>query len=106
MDIRDIKQRMIEFRKDLARQNVRPDIIILYGSYAEGKNRKDSDIDIAVISRDFGKNRFREGSMLNLIAHKIDPRIEAVPFGLDEYMSPGSISPLLAEINKKRKVLL
>lgn len=106
MDIRYIKQKAVELRHELLKNNIHSDIIILYGSYATGKNRKDSDIDIAVISRDFGKNRFREGSTLNFLASKIDPRFEAVPYSLKEYMSPGSISPLLAEIDKKGIVLL
>lgn len=106
MDIRDIKQRTIELRKRLKENNIHGDIFILYGSYATGKNHKDSDIDIAVVSRDFGKNRFKEGTRLNYIAQKIDVRFEAVPVSLDDYLSQHSISPLLAEIDKHGIVLL
>ncbi|HON79769.1 MAG TPA: nucleotidyltransferase domain-containing protein [Spirochaetota bacterium] len=106
MDIRDIKERIVELRNALKKNDIRGDIFILYGSYATGKNRKDSDIDIAVVSRDFGRDRFREGSTLNYIAQKIDVRFEAVPVDLKEYMSRHSISPLLAEIDKNGIVLL
>ncbi|HPJ43319.1 MAG TPA: nucleotidyltransferase domain-containing protein [Spirochaetota bacterium] len=106
MDIRDIKIKVIELRKALRSNKIHGDIFILYGSYAAGKNRPDSDIDIAVISRDFGKNRFKEGSLLNYLTYKIDPLIEAVPFSLNEYMNKESISPLLHEIEKKGVILL
>jgi predicted nucleotidyltransferase len=42
--------------------------------------RPDSDIDVAVISKDFGKDRVEEGMTLFRIAGKIDPRLEPVPF--------------------------
>ena len=106
MDIREIKKRAIDLRKALLDYNIHGDIFILYGSYATGKNRPDSDIDLAVISRDFGKDRFKEGSLLSYLTYSIDPVIEAVPFSLNEYMKKDSISPLLSEIEKKGIVLL
>ena len=101
MDIREIKERVVELRSLLKKNKIRADLFILYGSYAAGNKRPDNDIDIAVISRDFGRDRFREGSMLNYLASTIDHRFEAVPIGLDEYLSKGSISPILNEIATK-----
>lgn len=106
MDIRDIKERAVELHRELKKNNIHGDVLILFGSYATGKNRKDSDIDIAVVSRDFGRDRFKEGTTLNCIAQKIDVRFEAIPVGLKDYLSPHSISPLLAEIDKHGIVLL
>jgi predicted nucleotidyltransferase len=34
--------------------------VIIFGSHAKGKANPDSDIDIAVISSQFGKNNFKE----------------------------------------------
>ncbi|HQO39208.1 MAG TPA: nucleotidyltransferase domain-containing protein [Spirochaetota bacterium] len=82
------------------------DLIILFGSQAAGTSRYDSDIDPAVISRDFGKDRFEEGSRLNYLASSINHRIEAVPVGLDEYLAKNSISPILQEITTKGIPLL
>jgi predicted nucleotidyltransferase len=73
-------------------------MIILFGSFAKGQQHKDSDIDIAVVSRQYGKNKLFEGAKLNLVASKIDPRIEALPFSLKEYRDPHNISPILHEI--------
>ncbi|MBN1114100.1 MAG: nucleotidyltransferase domain-containing protein [Oligoflexia bacterium] len=53
--------------------------VILFGSYASGKNRKDSDIDIAVVL-----DHIPEGSFISLSAllwkltTKVDTRIEPV----------------------------
>lgn len=57
----------------------------LFGSYAKGTARKDSDIDVCVVSPAFGKNYIEEMVNLNLKADKIDIRIEAVPMSLEDF---------------------
>lgn len=37
---------------------------ILYGSYAKGTQHRDSDIDVCLISKKFGKNSHQEGKYL------------------------------------------
>lgn len=37
---------------------------VLYGSYAKGNAKKDSDIDLAIISSTFGKNPQEDGKYL------------------------------------------
>jgi predicted nucleotidyltransferase len=106
MDIREIKQLAIEFRAALRDHNIKPDCIVLYGSYSRGEAHKESDIDLAVISRMFGRDRFYEGSLLNRIAVKIHPDIEAVPIGLKDFLEPSPISPLLHEIKTTGTVLM
>ena len=69
-----------EFVNTLKREGITIDRVILYGSYVKGNVRPDSDIDVAVISKDFGKDRVEEGMILFRIAGKIDPRLEPVPF--------------------------
>jgi predicted nucleotidyltransferase len=53
--------------------------IILFGSFAKGNFNKDSDIDIAVILKDFG-NRMDIQLDLMRLRRKIDSRIEPHPF--------------------------
>ncbi|MFH1727100.1 MAG: nucleotidyltransferase domain-containing protein [Pseudomonadota bacterium] len=106
MDIKQIKVIVIQLRKLLLQNNIKPDLFILYGSYAQGNQTDESDIDIACVSRDFGKNRFKEGSLLNYLISKIDAKIELVPIGLEEYLSGKSISPILNEIIKNGTPLL
>lgn len=75
----EIIDKIKKFRLALEDRKIRIVKIILYGSQISGNVHKDSDIDVAVISPDFGKDRFEEGSQLFQIAYKIDPRIEPVP---------------------------
>jgi predicted nucleotidyltransferase len=53
---------------------------ILFGSYAKGTAKPESDIDIAIVSSQFGKNNLKEMMLLRRIALKIDSHIEPLPF--------------------------
>ncbi len=57
-----------EFVKALRSRNIRVEKAILFGSYATGQATPDSDIDIAVISPDFGKDYVEEAVMLKRIS--------------------------------------
>ncbi len=97
---REIIKTLRKFRAALEAQGIRVDKMILYGSRAGGKVRAGSDIDVAIVSPDFGKDRFEEGVKLFQIASKIDPRLEPVP------VSPKSLEhdtwiPLIYEIREK-----
>ena len=50
--------------------------IILFGSYAKGTQREDSDIDIAVITDDIKTDKFDEEINLMQLRNDIDYRIE------------------------------
>jgi predicted nucleotidyltransferase len=58
--------------------------VILFGSYAKGTAKPESDIDIAIISSQFGKNNLKEMMLLRRIALKIDSHIEPLPFSPKE----------------------
>ena len=93
-----------EFVNALKQEGITIDRVILYGSYARGHARPDSDIDVAVISKDFGKDRVEEGMALFRIAGKIDPRLEPVPFSTKMYEKDTWI-PLIYEIREEGKEL-
>lgn len=93
-----------EFINALKQEGITIDRVILYGSYARGRARKDSDIDVAVVSKDFGKDRVEEGMALFRIAGKIDPRIEPVPVSREMYDKDTWI-PLIYEIREKGEQL-
>lgn len=97
---REIIEILKKFQKAIKKKGIRVEKIILYGSHTMSKFHKDSDIDVAVISPDFGKDRFEEGVMLFEIAYKIDPRIEPVPVSLESYEKDTWI-PLIYEIREK-----
>ena len=71
-----------KFVHALRAQGISVDGVILYGSHASGKHRPESDIDIAIVSRDFGKDQVEERMRLFRIAGTIDSRIE--PIALSE----------------------
>lgn len=68
----------------------------LYGSHARQTVSKDSDIDVCVVSLDFGIDLIDEMVMLKQIARKVDDRIEAVPLGVTDFSDP--FDPLVFEI--------
>ncbi|GAF27399.1 predicted nucleotidyltransferases [Moorella thermoacetica Y72] len=56
----------------MRKNNIRVDRAILFGSYASGKARKDSDIDVAIISPDLGRDRIEEMVFLKKMAEQVD----------------------------------
>lgn len=84
----------------LLKKNIRADKVILYGSYAEGKNTEYSDIDIAVVSDDVGKDRIEEKMLLFRLGSRIDPRLEAIPLTPRAFYEDTWV-PLIYEIRTK-----
>jgi len=72
----------------------------LYGSHASGRSRDDSDVDLAIVSPDFGKDRFEEGKFLFKLAWQIDPRLSPIPIS-SEAFSKDTWIPLIHEIKQK-----
>lgn len=96
-EIRNIVKKFVD---SLTARGIRVEKAVLYGSYVLGKVHASSDIDIAIISPDFGQNRFEEGKLLMQIAWRIDPRIEAVPISSESYEKDTWI-PMIYEIRQK-----
>ena len=93
-EIRDIVERFVAM---VASRGVHVEKALLYGSVAVGRQTTDSDLDIAVVSSDFGRDRFNEGKMLMQIAWRIDPRLHPVPVSTDSFLHDTWI-PLIHEI--------
>lgn len=70
--------------------------IILFGSYAKGNPRPWSDLDLCVVSKNFGCDSFLEMVKLSKIAHKVEPLIEPHPYHPNDLADPWD--PLAAEI--------
>ena len=54
------------------------DSIILYGSYATGTQREESDIDVAVVVKSIDEGYFSYAPLLWKLRRQIDDRIEPV----------------------------
>jgi len=68
--------------------------IFLFGSYAKGTPNKDSDIDIAVVLKDY-VNTMEVQLELMRLRRKIDSRIEPHPFREIEF---NTSNPLASEV--------
>lgn len=74
---------------------------ILFGSYASGNASDESDIDVAIISPDLGRNRFSEGVMLKLLTEHVDTSISPRPYSVNEVAGSKKGSFLHDEILSK-----
>ena len=84
---------------------IKVDRIILFGSYAQGNFRKDSDFDLAVISEDLEKmDILAKMELFSKTAIAVDSRVELKGFGKDEFLNPDKGS-LLEAIKKQGKVI-
>jgi predicted nucleotidyltransferase len=96
-EIRNIISRFVNV---LTARGIHVEKAVLYGSYASGNIHAGSDLDLAIVSPDFGKDRFEEGKMLFQIAWRVDPRIEPVPISSESYEKDTWI-PLIYEIRQR-----
>jgi len=85
VDRREVEGIIKKFAKKLKINGVSIYKLILFGSYARGDYKEWSDIDVAVVSENFGNNRFEERLLLSRIAVDIDSRLEPYPVGKSEY---------------------
>jgi predicted nucleotidyltransferase len=96
----EITSIILRFVDVLNSKGIRVEKAVLYGSYASGNVHTGSDLDLAIISPDFGKNRFEEGKMLLQLAWRIDPRLEPILISSESYENDTWI-PLIYEIKEK-----
>lgn len=94
----DIKNTVKNYAYKLIEEKYPFSSIYVFGSYAKGKPRKFSDIDIAVISDKLKRNWNKNEALLWRYARKVDTRIEPIGFTREEFKK-GS-SPIIYEIKK------
>jgi len=74
----------------LLKNNCRIEKVIIFGSFVRGKQKRWSDIDLAIISDDFNKMNFHQRLVfLGMLAWQAKAtEIEALGYTLDEYKMP------------------
>lgn len=83
---------IIQKFKQALEANIRVEQLILFGSYADGTARDDSDIDLVVISPSFsGKTYWERIEILSEAIYKVFAPIEASAFTPDEWKSEKSL---------------
>jgi predicted nucleotidyltransferase len=77
MDNREIINKLVNY-KLLVSKYFDVDQVVLYGSYAKGNEREDSDIDVAIIVNSIDQDFFSYAPLLWKLRRDIDDRIEPV----------------------------
>lgn len=77
MDNREIINKLISY-KLLVSKHFDLDKVVLFGSYAKGTQKVDSDIDVAIIVNSLDQDFFTYAPLLWKLRREIDVRIEPI----------------------------
>ena len=95
---RHIKEIVERYKEQMLKHGIKAERVILYGSFAQGNARQDSDIDLVVVSENFREMNLRERlEVLGIAAARIREPIEAKGYTHKEIESAPQIS-FLSEI--------
>ena len=94
-DISLVKRKITRYIKTLRLHHVEPLKVYLFGSYASGKAREHSDIDLAVVAECLSGHPVNDFVQLMKLRRKIDYRIEPHPFRPEDFTED---NPEAAEI--------
>jgi len=92
MDKAAVLETISDFEKALKAESIKVSKIILFGSYASGNYRPDSDIDLVVISDDFkNKDYWQRIDILSSAVYRVFKPIEAIAMTPQEWQSGESM---------------
>ncbi len=94
-EITEVARKYVNYVRD---QGITVSEAYLFGSWAKGNAKKDSDIDVCVVSEQFGRDDIDELQRLLHLTRKVDLRIE--PISLTPEDLANHYSTLSAEIRK------
>ncbi|PJB88598.1 hypothetical protein CO083_02225 [Candidatus Roizmanbacteria bacterium CG_4_9_14_0_8_um_filter_34_12] len=100
---KQVKVEINSFVNLLQKEQIKISRVILFGSFAKGKQKDYSDIDLAVVSPDFGKDTHKEMMFLVHLSSKVSDRIEAIPVAEKDMLM--KYHPLIGEIKKYGKIV-
>jgi predicted nucleotidyltransferase len=83
--IRLIRPTIERYVAALRKNGIEPQKVYLYGSYARGTPREESDIDLAIVSDDLTGDRMDDEFALMRLTWDIDTRIEPHSFRPEEF---------------------
>jgi len=93
-----IQREIIEYKKLLSKANVPFEKMIVFGSQVKGTAKPYSDIDLCVVSSNFGKDQHSELVMLMRLTNNDTMDIEPHPFHPVDLADKWN--PLASEINR------
>lgn len=105
MDLKKIKSEIDKYLNKL-KQDLSLERVLLYGSFAEGKAKEDSDVDLLILSSDFAK--MDEDERLRLLYRKsvgFPYNLHVYGLTLKEYKEASPLT-ILGVIKRKSKRIL
>jgi predicted nucleotidyltransferase len=92
-EIADIIKR---FTNELKKEGIDIIKVFLFGSYSRGTEHIDSDIDVAVVCKDFDVDPIEQNMRLWKIAVRVDTRIAPISLSVSEFQK--EYIPIVTEI--------
>ena len=80
-----VKSIISQFLQELENNNIAIEQAILFGSYAHGTFNKWSDIDLAIVSKNFIGERFADRKRIRRIKLKISSDLEPIPYNPEDF---------------------
>jgi predicted nucleotidyltransferase len=90
-----------DYLRTLRNNKIAVERAILYGSQAADAANQDSDIDIVIVSDDFGRDYLKEAVRLKLLALDVDPDISPRPYSVADYQNARPGDFLFDEVIQK-----
>lgn len=88
--ISEVKRAIKEYSYELKRHKIRITKIILYGSYAKGRPRPYSDIDLVIVSPDLARfSPLRRQELLAELTMNVDAPLEVIGYTPEEFKKSG-----------------
>lgn len=98
-----IEEEIKDYINTLLKNDIKPEKVILFGSFAKQKKHKYSDIDLAVVSDTFENDQYESLIKLSKLTNRVADRIEPIAITSDQLES--KYHPLIGEINKYGKIV-
>ncbi|MCE5211479.1 MAG: nucleotidyltransferase domain-containing protein [Deltaproteobacteria bacterium] len=82
---RKIEKTVKSYIEQLERIGIHVQQAFLFGSYASGKHDEWSDIDLAIVSKDFIGNRFEDRNKIRKITLQVNSDISPMPYRPEDF---------------------
>lgn len=81
----EVRDLVSQYLKKLGDNNIHVEKALVFGSRARGDADKWSDIDIAIISKDFEGIRYRDKEKIRRITLSVSPLLSPLPFRSEDF---------------------
>src|SRR4030066_947378 len=90
-----------KYIQELQKNGITIQEAIIFGSYAKGIPKEESDLDVALVSPAFSGDRFEDRRKIVPLRRKIDNRIEPIPFRPDDFSKGGNLVDEIKKTGRK-----